>query len=276
MDFMKTYFIVNTSLEKGLPIYLKSVGEHDYQEHVIRKSGHPDYHYLHTIEGSGYLVVNNQEFIIDEATAFFLAPNVPHEYWAKTSKWSTMWLTFNGPAVEQILKSLNIKEFEIFKLCDREYLEGILEAISNKATIYNYIVSVECSQLIYNFILHMSLNLQNKIEKNFEVNYFKLLPVLKYIEENFDKNITLDEISDIINLSPQHLCNIFKKTFQATPYEYLIRMRIQKAKELLLKNSNMQIKQVCFEVGFKNPSYFSYMFKKLEGITPLQFKKLFA
>lgn len=273
---MKTCFIVNTSLEKGLPIYLKSVGSNEYQEHVIRKNGHPDYHYLHTLEGSGYLIVDGQKYLVDENTAFFLYPGVAHEYFAATSKWSTIWLTFNGPASEMVLRTMGIKPFEIFKLTNKKYLEGILEAISNKASVYNYIVSIECSQLIYSFILHMYLNLQNKIEKNFESNYLKLLPVLQYIEENYKKAISLEEISSIVNLSPQHLCTVFKKTFQTTPYEYLIRVRIQKAKELLMRQSSIQIKEVCYEVGFKNPSYFCYMFKKLEGITPLQFKRLFG
>lgn len=273
---MKSHFIVNTSLEKGLPIYLKSVGSHQYQEHVVRKNGYPDYHYLHTIEGCGYLKLIDKEFVIDENTAFFLSPGVPHEYFAKDKKWSTIWLTFNGPAVEQIFKVLKISDFEIINLLDKRYLQGIIEAIGNKASLYNYIISVECSHLIYNFLLQLSLNLHNRIEKNYESNYFKLLPVLKFIEENFYRNITLDELSAIINVTPQHLCNVFKKTFQITPYEYLIRMRIQKAKQMLMKDIDIQIKQVCFDVGFKNPSYFSFMFKKLEGISPIQFKKLFV
>lgn len=273
---MKTCFIVNTSLEKGLPIYLKSVGFNQSQEHIVRKNGHPDFHYLHTAHGSGVLIVDGKEYIVDESVAFFLWPGVPHEYYAISSEWSTVWLTFNGPASEMILKTMGIKPFEIFKLSSKQYLEGILEAISNKASFYNYIVSIECSQLIYGFILHMALNLQNKIERNFESNYLKLLPILKYIEENYSKNITLDELSMQIGLSPQHLCSVFKKTFQTTPYEYLIRIRIQKAKELLIKNPMIQIKEVCYEVGFKNPSYFCYMFKKLEGITPMQFKRLFG
>ncbi|WAM33010.1 AraC family transcriptional regulator [Caldicellulosiruptor morganii] len=273
---MKTCFIVNTSLEKGLPIYLKSVGCNQYQEHIVRKSGHPDYHYLHTLEGKGYLIVGTQKYLVDESTAFFLYPGVAHEYFAATPKWSTIWLTFNGPACDMILKTMGIKPFEVFKLSSKQYLEGILEAISNKASFYNYIVSIECSQLIYNFILHMALNLQNKIERNFENNYTKLLPIMRYIEENYFKNITLEELSRLVGLSPQHLCSIFKKTFQTTPYEYLIRIRIQKAKELLIKNPVIQVKEVCYEVGFKNPSYFCYMFKKLEGITPMQFKKLFG
>jgi len=272
---MTPYFSLLTDIEKRLPLFLKGIGIRNSQEKVFRPQGFPDYHYLHTLEGKGELIVNNQTFIIDENQGFFFYPNVPHEYYRVGNKWSTIWLTFNGPAVQSILNALKISNFEVFDLSNKPTLEGILFTIYHKVKNQNYITNIECSHLIYNFILNLAIAVENKIDMNFKGNYIRLSPVLKFIEENYQFEITLEDISNIINLSPQHLCNLFKKTFNITPYEYLIKVRIQKAKELLIKENDIQIKKVCFDVGFRNLSYFSYMFKKIEGVTPSEFKKLF-
>ncbi|MEZ0535684.1 AraC family transcriptional regulator [Caldicellulosiruptoraceae bacterium PP1] len=272
---MNQVFLVTTGLEQKLPIILKGIGTRDSQEKVYRKEGFPDYHYLHTLSGKGFFIVDNKKYIIDENMGFFLFPNVPHEYYPIENNWSTIWLTFNGPAVNEVLKSLEIKSYEVFSLPNKSLLESIMQAISNKYYSANYYVSLECSQLVYNFILNLAMAIQNGVDNNFESNYVRLSPILKFIDENYKLELSLEDLSKIVQLSPQHLCNLFKKTFKITPYEYLIRVRIQKAKEMLIKNDYSQVKEICYDVGFKNISYFCYVFKKLEGVTPSQFKKLF-
>jgi YesN/AraC family two-component response regulator len=95
--------------------------------------------------------------------------------------------------------------------------------------------------------------------------------VLHYMDNHYDEDITLEEVSSILNLSPQYFSRVFHEKTGVTFVDYLTRVRIKKAKEwLTYSQSNVQ--EVCFKVGYKDPNYFTRVFKKTVGVTPRQYK----
>jgi len=91
--------------------------------------------------------------------------------------------------------------------------------------------------------------------------------VVKYIKENYQKDCTLEELSRIAGISRFYLIRIFKDYIGKTPYEYLLDVRIENAKLLLVKG-NMPVTNICYECGFNNMSHFIRTFKKKIGISP--------
>jgi AraC-like DNA-binding protein len=92
------------------------------------------------------------------------------------------------------------------------------------------------------------------------------------MHENYE---TLTEIKDLaknLSVTPQHLIHLFKENLQTTPLEYLNRLKLDKAKKLLM-NSNLSIKEVAFASGFRSPHYFSRIFRLKEGCSPSEFAK---
>lgn len=94
------------------------------------------------------------------------------------------------------------------------------------------------------------------------------------IETRYREPVTLQEMADSLLVTPQYTCHMFQQAVGLSPIEYLNRYRISKAKELLLEYSDLGIKAITFEVGFENPSYFIKIFRKNEGMTPLEFRKM--
>jgi AraC-like DNA-binding protein len=93
--------------------------------------------------------------------------------------------------------------------------------------------------------------------------------VRDYLEEHADREISLEELSRVANLSPFHLNRSFSKTFGMPPHAYQIQMRILQAKRLLRKNRS--IEQVAIETGFVSQSHFGSHFKRLVCVTPKQY-----
>lgn len=93
----------------------------------------------------------------------------------------------------------------------------------------------------------------------------------KYIEDNYMKDISLDDISRYCNISSYYFSKMFKDKTGENYIEYLNRVRIAKAK-LMLEETDKSIKVICSEVGFSDPNYFSRAFKKYEGVTPTEYK----
>ena len=95
---------------------------------------------------------------------------------------------------------------------------------------------------------------------------------LKIIGEKYDKNITLDEITKEVAVSKNYFCYLFKKEMGMSLWSYLTQVRLDKAKELL-KNTDMKTYEIAFKVGYDNPSYFSKIFKKIENMTPNEYRE---
>ena len=94
---------------------------------------------------------------------------------------------------------------------------------------------------------------------------------LDYIENNFSKDISLDEISQELNLSSYYFSKLFKEEKGEGFVEYLNSRRITEAKELM-KNPEKSIKEISNECGYADPNYFSRIFKKYTGMTPTEYR----
>lgn len=93
-----------------------------------------------------------------------------------------------------------------------------------------------------------------------------------YIEENHFKNISLEEVSRHVNISPFYLSRIFKEVKGVSFTDYLTRIRIKKAQNMLM-STDMTVSEISRLVGYRDANYFSRIFKKVVGESPLQFRK---
>ena len=97
--------------------------------------------------------------------------------------------------------------------------------------------------------------------------------VIRYIEEHFaDEELSLNVLAEYVRFSPNHLSMIFSQHMGETFSRYLIDYRIGKAKEAL-KCTSKKSSEIAVEVGYRDPHYFSYMFKKVTGMTPTQYRE---
>ena len=94
----------------------------------------------------------------------------------------------------------------------------------------------------------------------------------EYIGARYHKDISLDDVSREVDISPYYFSKIFKEETGENFIEYVTNIRIGKAKELL-QNSDMSMKEICSAVGYSDPNYFSRTFKKNVGVTPTEYKE---
>lgn len=100
----------------------------------------------------------------------------------------------------------------------------------------------------------------------------QLKRVTDYINDHLDRELSLEELAAIAQLSPYHFCRSFKRSAQLTPHQYVIRQRVERAK-LLLKDDKMGISEVAIACGFTHQSHLSRHFKRLTGMTPKKFSQ---
>ena len=99
-----------------------------------------------------------------------------------------------------------------------------------------------------------------------------ILRAKRYIDQNFaSPDICLRSAAETVNLSPNHFSTVFSQDCGITFIEYLTRVRIEQAKKLL-RASDMKSSDIAYEVGFSDPHYFSFIFKKSTGMSPREWR----
>jgi two-component system response regulator YesN len=93
-----------------------------------------------------------------------------------------------------------------------------------------------------------------------------------YIQENFQKDLSLDEVSRQLDLSPYYFSKLFKEETGSNFIEYVTNLRMERAKKLL-SEQDRSMKEICMEVGYSDPNYFSRIFKKNTGVTPTEYRE---
>ncbi|MBD1868077.1 helix-turn-helix transcriptional regulator [Cyanobacteria bacterium FACHB-471] len=101
---------------------------------------------------------------------------------------------------------------------------------------------------------------------------YQLRQVIDYINDHLDRELGLAELAAILQMSPHYFTRLFKQSTGLTPHQYVIRRRVERAKELLLKKE-LTIAEVAYSVGFANQSHLNRHLKHLLGVTPRQIQQ---
>lgn len=119
-------------------------------------------------------------------------------------------------------------------------------------------------------ILSKALEMRDKV---CDSRYSSLINSARsYIYDHYsDEDISLNQVAASVNISPNHFSSVFKKETGETFIEFLTRVRMDKAKELL-ETTDLKAQEIGYKIGYRDPHYFSYIFKKTQNITPRQYR----
>lgn len=259
--------------ESKLPVYLIGIGATEYQYQLTRENGYPYHQFIYCTKGEGVLRVNGEQHRIGEGRGFYLPPDVAHEYFRTHDKWETHWITFGGKGCDELLSSLFFDRAKVFSLSDLSTVEDTFNKLLLSAKAGEIYSGFNSSGILYQLILEIyRLSIKTTVRPD-EHKLETIQPVIEYIENNFDKDLTLEELSALVQLSPQYLCRLFKECLSLRPFEFLARHRIQRAKALLLEGS-LSINEIAGQVGYNDSSYFCAVFKRHEMMSPAEFRAL--
>ncbi len=183
------------------------------------------------------------------------------------------WMEEAYPEAEMAVK-LKVTEFVLYA----EHLAYINAAMTyhftDRAEYLTTIIGFEDYQGLKKWFVDKITDSARNIQKNSveEQSSGTIARAKAFINNNYQKDISLDEVSREMDVSPYYFSKLFKEETGENFIEYLTAIRIAKAKELL-ENTDRSMKEICVEVGYQDPNYFSRIFKKNEGLTPTEYKE---
>lgn len=271
----KMIFPLITEYEFKLPYYIVGVGCLYNQEHIVRPHGYPYYQWVQCHNGKGELIIDGVTYQVSENQAMLIFPGVPHEYYAIGDSWEVDWIIFGGIQIKDFFElTADIRKSGIYNVSQPNIILSKIRKAYDVEQSDSTTKSFECSCITYDILVDILKLSFQKSDSSMVNKYNRLKPLLRYIDDNYNKNLTLGDLSNIVGVTPEYLCSIFKKITTLRIFEYINMTRIKKSKEIILQNKNMQIKEIARIVGFDDISYFCSVFRKMEKMSPNEFRKL--
>ncbi len=257
---------------RQLPIFLVGIGGSEYQGHIHRPEGYYWNQLLYSAGGQGCLKIDSTTVNLSEGWFFFLPRGVSHEYYPVTESWEVRWVVFDGYACPQITKELGLTHPVYVKPADCSALEKIYNKMFVAQKTDKVFGDYTCSGLIYEYLLEFHRQVSSTSTSSGVNRSELLMPVLNYIDDNFNRDFSMTQLAELAGISSQHLCRIFKETMHMRPTEYLTWRRIGEAKNLL-HYTDTPVAVIGAQCGFPDAGYFSTVFKRCEGVSPAEYRK---
>lgn len=247
---------------------------------------HSFYQLLYITKGSGNHIIDFENHPVKKGMIYFLSPSQVHE-WIFSNDIDGILINFNENLFSSFLANSHYLNEFIFFTANGQHSSIDLSSKKTLITIENLLNQIqkefntcdECKldliklMLLQTFILvNREINVERKspINKN---NYLVFRNFEKLIEQNFTTKRLPKEYAEILFVTPNHLNALCNQLIGKSAGD-IIRNRVLLEAKRLLVNSNQNISEIAWQLKFEDNSYFSKFFKKNEGITPDEFRKL--
>lgn len=284
------------NMNNGLPFYIRKYQLSGASVYIHR---HEYMQINYIANGKGKHSINKKNFDIVKGDIFVIPPYIPHSIYNGGSgtievyefEFIPEFINQNFDCIENAVTFLDFAYIEPFLVSEnmvspRLNLVGGVQIETE--TILNEVLTEYMQRksgfalLIKSLLLKLLIILGREFTKNlnesddhmlFDSHRETIFKAIDYINRNFDKPISIEEVSRISFLSRSYFSYLFKSITSKTFVEYLNSIRISKAMELL-RSSNKKVLEIALEVGFNNVNHFNKIFRLSVGSTPLQYKKM--
>ncbi|MFD2702046.1 helix-turn-helix domain-containing protein [Paenibacillus shunpengii] len=258
--------------------YLYAVGfdkinHTDYYWNGLERTDGPLFLIQYTTEGQGMFRLNEQAFEMTSGSAFLAEIPGTHEYyWSEGNEpWEFYFLLIRPALIAPFWEEIKQKLGSVPSLPPVSRPVKLLREIYTEARAGRITDPYHASSLVYQFILELSRYASHE-HKHRDGWPDSIRLAVDYLESNYDQIISLDQLASELHISKYHLLRLFSRTVGMTPNEYLNKIRLERAVELL-RRPDLSVAQVAEAAGFSSSSYFIRVFHHKTGHTPGSFRE---
>lgn len=260
-------------LSKSMFYYIQSVGYYICnQKYTTDRSNYNSMLLTYTYSGEGILRYRNQTYSIVSGQVFII-DCLEHQFYGTGASgfWEFDWIHFNGSESRNYVKQILNNSGPVFCIEKGSVIPKSIKKIHNMINKKDKRSDIIASKIIVEILTELLLKSHGTGELNEIQMPRPIHSAIRIIEKNYNIPITLDFLSKELCVSKFHLSRLFKKYTGFSPYEYLIKQRLNQAKNLL-KSTEYSVGEISRFVGFESTSHFIRIFSQHEKTTPLKFR----
>lgn len=239
---------------------------------TCREKGRRDYQLIYIRKGKGYFQFNEKDETVGEGSIVLYRPGEPQRYtYLHKDSAEVYWVHFTGFGALEIIAGTGIadghvKYIGISSKCV-DLFNKIIRELQLKRPLFGQAANAAFMELL-TCMGRRSLRTESPSDRDENIQ-----KVIEYMNSDYNADWNIEKLSMLCNLSCYRFMHNFKAYTGVSAMEYLEKIRINKAKDLLA-DSALSIKEISDAVGYSNPLYFSTVFKKVTGMSPSGFKRM--
>lgn len=262
-------------------LHLQEVGTlQAIRAHTSRRENLQSYLVFMVTDGSGALEYEGKHYDLKVGDVVFIDCRKSYSHSTGTcgpdgsSLWSLQWVHFYGPSVPSVYaKYCERGGRPVLRLQETSRISEVLTALYDTAASKDYIRDMRINELLSSLLTLLMEQSWNPKSRKRLPRLMDVSEIRVYIDEHYAERLSLADVADHFYISKDYLGKLFKECFGTTVNGYILSVRITKAKQLL-RFSDKTAEEIGGLVGMPDANYFSRMFKKVEGVSPREYRKL--
>lgn len=253
-------------------------GYSDFPEHSVSREYRTTefnldrFYNLHIVlGGKGFLFAEGKRYELSKGQGFLYGPGLRQSYRADPHEpWNIRWVHFFGERLEALLDGKGLDEPWLFTITELPPIEALTDRLLGLGRSYRIEDEFSVASTLYELLAQLQFRSDRL---NVPVNQAseKIRAVANYVRANSSEPFSIEQAAAIAGYSTHYFSRKFGQTFGMSFPDFLLESRLIEAKRLLISTS-LSVKQIALETGFSQASYFSSRFKRLVGMTPLEFR----
>ena len=252
---------------------LNNCGFHTFGHHdwVVDRPGRVDYYIIYIHSGRCFIEDDNNKTEALSGDIVLYRPGEPQKYYFRAEdKTNSMFLHFTGIGCKELIEKFNMGSGRIFHVGTSHTIHQLFHKLEYEFLLKKPFFNDYCSSIIYEFLSICGRKLETKMSKT-AVPDNRILDICKLMVDDFSQWKPIKYYASQCNLSESRFSHIFKIQTGVTPQEYIMSLRINKAKTLLSETA-LPISTISDMLGFNTHNYFIRVFKKHTGLSPFKFR----
>lgn len=256
---------------KAFPFFITEIGRFIAGENYFTKrSGKKGAFLMYTLKGEGTILYKDSEGVLSGHSAVIIDCGDFHYYKtaSKDTPWDFLWFHFDGEGIKAFYPYLIETLTTVYS---DSSIQDKIENVIGVAGIQDLRLYAAASHMVSSVLTAMLLNCIDSGKDPSELSD-PIEESLKYIHSHYAEDITLDRLAEEVNLSKYHLAHLFKARTGISPYNYVLKYRINQSKQLLRRTA-LSIEDIALMVGFSSSSNYIHRFSLLTNQTPHSYRK---
>lgn len=256
---------------------------------IVSSRSHPNSMEIVEITAGTVMVQIGTELVAaGEGDFLYIPPAMTFRVDAATDSAAVRGMIFDTSIIEENLENFDSEVFYMFYVQSKNrvtvfgtdhpvnptlkrFMRESYEEYTDKDICYKLPIRANIYHMM-TALLRYYCGSKNELDRMIYHNVLRLRPVISYIDEHYKEKIYIEELSAMINVSPDYFTKMFKESIGKTPIDYINGMRVNSAMEMLC-TTEMSMTEIADAIGFCNPNYFHKIFKQYMLTSPLAYRK---
>ena len=241
--------IYEHNMQLLFPLYISGISDNRIQEVVLRNEGHKYPQIFTVLSGGGILEIGGETYQLGKGDMFYIDKKTPHKYYSSGGEFNTALISFFGDGFEGIKAYYNLGNYGVYQGKDNNsFYTNIKKLFSSVDTVRE--IPKLCADTFKTVI--------SFFEAVCKQEYSDIENVYNFLETNYSKPITLEDILMVYPFSKSKLCTEFKSRYNATVFEVLTGIRLEHARHMIGNSPRMPLKSVAESCGFNEKHLIPY------------------